>query len=148
MGGKVVKTKDGIHLDASGANNPIPYIKTEVFPGFATDLQSMLVVCLTVAQGRSILVETIFEDRFKIIPALWEMGARIYVDGNRLRIDSASGLIGRKVKATDLRGGAALVLAGLIASGETIVSGEEYIKRGYEDIGRDLRALGANVWED
>ncbi len=145
MGAVVTAEEDVICVDASKAGCSIPYIRTEVFPGFPTDLQSMLAVCLSVARGNSILEETIFEDRFKIVEPLWRMGARIRIDGRRMQIIGTDTLCGREVAATDLRGGAALVLAGLVAKGETIVEGDRFICRGYEAIERDLGHLGAMI---
>lgn len=145
MGALVRTGEDEIEVDATGAGLCIPYIRTEVFPGFSTDLQSMLTVCLATARGNSILEETIFEDRFKIVEPLWQMGARIRVDGSRIQIIGVETLHGQRVQAKDLRGGAALVLAGLAAEGETIVEGETFIHRGYEDIERDLKLLGGRI---
>ena len=145
MGAEVKTGEDMIAVDATKAGLSIPYIRTEVFPGFPTDLQSMLVVCLSIARGNSILEETIFEDRFKIVEPLWNMGARIRIDGDRMQIIGVDSLYGCKVQARDLRGGAALVLAGLSAQGETIVTGDVFIRRGYEDIVRDLRLLGGDI---
>lgn len=145
MGAAVRIGEDFIAVDATKAGLSLPYVKTEVFPGFPTDLQSMLVVCLSVARGNSVLEETIFEDRFKIVEPLWHMGARIRIDGDRMQIIGVDCLRGCPVQAKDLRGGAALVLAGLTAQGETIVTGDHFIRRGYEDIERDLRLLGGCV---
>lgn len=145
MGVLIEAREDMIELDATGAGLSIPYIRTEVFPGFSTDLQSMLAVCLATARGNSILEETIFEDRFKIVESLWKMGARMRVDGSRLQIIGVESLRGAHVEAKDLRGGAALVLAGLSAEGETIVEGDSFIHRGYENIERDLRLLGGCI---
>lgn len=145
MGGNIALGPDWVALDAGRADCNIPYLKTEVFPGFPTDLQSMLAVCLTTAQGNSMIEETIFEDRFKIVPQLWKMGARITMDGNRMFIRHVDRLKGKDVAAMDLRGGAALILAGLMARGETVVTGQQYVERGYEDIVRDLRRLGAVI---
>lgn len=147
MGCSIQTMNRSIEIDAKNAGCSIPYIKTEVFPGFPTDLQSMLAVCLTTAEGNSVIEETIFEDRFKIVTELWKMGAQITVDGNRMMIRHTDALTGACVEAQDLRGGAALILAGLMAKGETIVSGRHYIERGYEDIARDFRMLGADIEE-
>ena len=122
---------------------PVPYIETMVHPGFPTDLQSVLIVALAVAEGESIVEESIFSDRFKIVGELNRMGANITVNGNRVYIRGVKQLYGSDVAAADLRGGAALVLAGIMARGDTIVRNCHYIKRGYEDICRDYRMLGA-----
>lgn len=145
MGASVKGNTKGIIVDACTAECSIPYIKTDVFPGFPTDLQSMLLVCLLTKQGNSVIEEAIFENRFKIVPQLWKMGADVRVRDNRALIRPVSGLRGDALLAQDLRGGAALVLAGLLANTETVVYGDCYIKRGYENIERDLNCLGAQI---
>ena len=102
---------------------------------------------LTCARGESRIKENIFEDRFKAVPELQKMGARIALDGRVARIRGGS-LRGALVSARELRGGAALVVAGLGAEGETCVENREFIERGYEDISRDLNALGARTQKD
>ena len=118
---------------------------TNPYPAFPTDMQSQMMVVLTQCQGLSVICETVFESRFRIVNDLVRMGANIEIKGNYAYIEGNTPLYGKEVEATDLRGGAALVLAGLLAKGTTIISDDKYIKRGYEDIVRDLKALGANI---
>ena len=113
--------------------------------GFPTDLQSIFTSMLTVAKGTSIVTENIFENRFKIAPELTRMGAKITPAGKTLLIKGVRKLHGANVEATDLRGGAALVLAGLCAKGTTKVSKIEYILRGYENFDLKLNSLEANI---
>ena len=115
------------------------------YPGFPTDMQSLFLAILTVAKGTSIIVENIFENRYKFVPELIRMGAKIAVEGKSAIIKGVRKLYGTNVKATDLRGGAALVLAGLNAKGITNVENIEYILRGYENFEIKLRKLGADI---
>lgn len=120
-------------------------VVTEVYPGYPTDLQSPMLAVMAIARGSSGMTETIFENRFRVAEELNRMGAGICVEGRRAYVPGSAALHGEGVRARELRGGAALVVAGLAAQGETIVSGRQYIDRGYEDIVRDLRALGADI---
>ena len=120
-------------------------IKTMPYPGFPTDMQSVFASMLTIAKGTSIIVENIFENRYKYTQELNKMGAKITVEGKSAIIRGTRKLYGADVKATDLRGGAALVLAGLIAKGKTQVDDIEYILRGYEKLDYKLQNLGANI---
>ena len=115
------------------------------YPGFPTDMQSIFVSTFTLAKGTSIIIENIFENRYKYIQELNKMGAKITVEGKSAIIRGTRKLYGAKVNATDLRGGAAMVLAGLVAKGETQVSNVYYILRGYENLDIKLRKLGANI---
>lgn len=124
---------------------PLAKIQTAPFPAFPTDMQSQMVALLSLAQGDSVVCETVFESRFGIVPELRKMGADVHCEGNRIVIHGRKQLRGSEVTATDLRTGAALVLAGLAAEGETKVYGQEYIARGYEDICGTLRSLGARI---
>ena len=124
---------------------------TEPYPGFPTDLQSPAMAVMAVASGTSRIVENVFESRFRLAEELKKLGARIAIDGNEARILGAEGqfkLKGGILEATDLRGGAAALIGGLTAEGTTGITKSRYIKRGYEDICRDLRRLGADVWEE
>lgn len=134
-----------LQIFSEGKRRPIPYLETEVYPGFPTDLQSCLLAVMTKAEGISVIAETIFEDRFRIVPELNRMGARIFQKDNRVMIWGANGLVGAKLTAKELRGGAALVIAGLMAEGKTVIQGRNYIERGYENLPRDLRQLGAVI---
>lgn len=120
-------------------------IKTMPYPGFPTDMQSAFVSALTIAKGTSIMIENIFENRYKYVPELIRMGAKITVEGRSAIIKGTRKLYGANVKATDLRGGAALVIAGLSAKGKTTVENIEYILRGYENFDEKLRSLGADI---
>nr|WP_302596161.1 UDP-N-acetylglucosamine 1-carboxyvinyltransferase [uncultured Cellulosilyticum sp.] len=122
-------------------------LKTEVYPGFPTDMQSQFVTLLTTCNGISHVKENIFESRFKAANELRKLGAHIIVNEETqiATIHPTPYLKGTEVDATDLRGGAALVLAGLIAEGTTVVKNAHHIQRGYEDIVRDLSILGADV---
>lgn len=120
-------------------------IKTMPYPGFPTDMQSVFASMLTISKGTSIIVENIFENRYKYTQELNKMGAKITVEGKSAIIRGTRKLYGADVKATDLRGGAALVLAGLIAKGKTQVDDIEYILRGYEKLDYKLQNLGANI---
>lgn len=121
------------------------HIDTRPYPGIPTDLQSVFLVLATNATEQSFIYENIFESRFRVARELRKMGADIEVYANKAIVNPVRKLHGARVKATDLRGGAALVIAGLAAEGETEIEQISYIQRGYEDIVKDLRALGANV---
>ena len=122
-------------------------IETTPYPGFPTDMQPILGAVLTQANGTSIIKENIFENRFKYIYDLEKMGAKIqYIEkDNEIIINGRNELKGDIVSSADLRGGAALVLAGLCAKGKTKVENIEYILRGYENLDQKLRKLGANI---
>lgn len=134
-----------IMMEMSGRPRALPYMKTAVYPGFPTDLQSPLMAVMAVADGESIIEEAIFEDRFRIAKELNSMGADIRVDGDKAYITGRPALRGRNVVAEELRGGAALVLAGLLAQGVTIVGNRSFIDRGYENICLDFNNLGAGI---
>jgi UDP-N-acetylglucosamine 1-carboxyvinyltransferase len=123
-------------------------VKALVYPGFATDLQSPMTSLMTQANGVSVLTDYVYNNRFKHIPELVRMGAKIKVEG-RSAVVEGSELSAAKVKATDLRAGAALIVAGLtIPRGLTEITGLEYIDRGYENLVDNLRSLGAEVWRE
>ena len=124
----------------------MPFIKTEVHPGFPTDLQSVLLAVRCLGRGSSLIRETIFENRFRIAGELQRMGADLQVLNDReVRVRGVERLRGTEVEASELRGGAALVVAALGASGETIIRGRRFIDRGYDNICKDLRDLGARI---
>ena len=125
---------------------PVREVETAVYPGFPTDLQSPLMAVLAKAEGESVIRENVFENRFQSAELLNAMGARISTAGRTARITGVKELYGKTVSAPDLRGGAALVIAGLCARGSTVISNEHFIGRGYEDITGDLRKLGAKIW--
>lgn len=120
-------------------------IKTQGYPGFATDLQQPITTLLTQCQGISILEETIYENRFKNVPYLNSMGANIKIDNQTIQITGKTNLVGKQVEATDLRAGACLVLAGLLAEGKTTITSIEHVLRGYENIVEKLTDVGAEI---
>ena len=120
-------------------------VKTMPYPGFPTDMQPQMVTLLALSMGVSIVTETIFETRFKYISELRRMGANINVEGNAAIITGVEGFTGAVVSAPDLRAGAALVIAGLVAEGFTTVEQIQYIERGYEDFEEKLRGLGGII---
>jgi UDP-N-acetylglucosamine 1-carboxyvinyltransferase len=121
-------------------------IKTLPYPGFPTDLQQPFTSLLTRAEGISLVTDNIYSARFKHVDELCRMGARIRVDGRTAIIQGETPLVAASVRASDLRAGAALVVAGLMAEGVTNIAGLEHIDRGYEDLERKLGQLGAEVW--
>lgn len=145
MGAQFWADTAGFCLEAKGECLPVPYLETAPYPGFPTDLQSPLMAVLCRARGKSVICERIFESRFKTASELRKMGAWIDTDGSLACIYGREALHGAVLEAPDLRGGAALVLASLAASGKTWIYQTEYIERGYEDICRDLQMLGAKI---
>jgi UDP-N-acetylglucosamine 1-carboxyvinyltransferase len=143
-GAHVEEVKQGVLVRAARQIAPVD-IKTLPYPGFPTDMQSQMMALLCYAQGSSIIVENVFENRFQVVDELKRMGARIKVEGHTAVVEGGSRLLGAKVRATDLRAGAALVLAGLAAEGETEIEEAVHIFRGYEKIEEKLRNLGARV---
>ncbi len=120
-------------------------IQTLPYPGFPTDMQAQFMALLSVAEGGAIITENVFENRFMFAGELARMGADIRIEGHHALVKGVQGLSGAPVRSTDLRGGAALVLAGLVAQGETAVADVEHIDRGYERFVEKLSALGATV---
>ena len=143
-GCKIKKEKRAVFLEAPKRLKAVD-IKTMPYPGFPTDMQSVFASILTVAKGTSIVVENIFENRFKFMAELKKMGAKITIEGKTAVIKGTRKLSGTRVISTDLRGGAALVAAGLVSKGETEITNIEYILRGYENLDEKLRMLGANI---
>lgn len=134
-----------IHIEAPQLKQAVPYIATKPYPGFPTDMQSPIMAVLTMASGCSIMEETIFESRYDNVQELWKMGAKIRVDGRIAKVYGVRRLYGADVYAHELRGGAALIIAGLMAKGTTRIYGTSYIERGYEDICGSLSNLGAKI---
>ena len=120
-------------------------VKTFVYPGFPTDLQPLVMVLLTAAEGTSVITENVFETRFRHVDELKRMGGQIKVEGRTAVVEGGSPLTGAPVKATDLRAGAAMLVGGLMAQGETILTGAEQVYRGYENIEGKLTQLGARL---
>ena len=134
------------YVEVSKTDNLLPAnIKTAVYPGFATDLQQPLTVLQTQCNGKSTVTETIYENRFMHIAYLNEMGAKITTNNTKAIIEGKTNLKGCEVAATDLRGGAAMVEAGLIAKGTTIITKPEHILRGYSTIIKKLKKVGAEI---
>ncbi|SDJ89892.1 UDP-N-acetylglucosamine 1-carboxyvinyltransferase [Natronincola ferrireducens] len=121
-------------------------IKTLPYPGFPTDMQAQFMALLSVSKGTSVIIETVFENRFMHVSELKRMGADIKIEGRSAIIEGKRELTGAPVKATDLRAGAALILAGLVSDGITEISNIEHIERGYVDIEKKLRGLGAKIY--
>lgn len=144
-GCKICEKKTQIVLKSSGKNKAPKVLNTNPYPGFATDLQSQMLVLCCFASGTSILKENIFENRFKTAQELKKMGADIKIQNNTAVVVGQKTLYGQVVRACDLRGGAALVLAGLRAEGTTMVEDVFHIKRGYQNFEKTLQSLGANI---
>ncbi len=143
-GAEVTEDLTSIHVSAGNKLKALD-IKTHPYPGFPTDMQAQMTALMTKAEGTSLIIETIFENRFMHVSELKRMGANIKIEGRSAIIEGRDGLLGAQVKATDLRAGAALVLAGLAAKGTTEITDIEHIERGYVNIEQKLRALGANI---
>ena len=144
-GCNIITTNREIQIDASHKKIKAVDIKTMPYPGFPTDMQSIFGATLTTAKGTSVIVENIFENRYKYMSELQKMGAKVQIEGRTAIIKGVKKLNGTQVEARDLRGGAALVVAALGAKGRTKVNNIEYIKRGYEKLEEKLRILGANI---
>lgn len=143
-----IETDDDQIVVTSVASLKTVDVKTLVYPGFATDLQQPFTVLLTKASGTGVVTDTIYGARFKHIDELRRMNAKVKVEGRSAIVTGPVDLQGAKVKASDLRAGAALVIAGLMAEGMTEVTGLEHIDRGYEDLVDKLRGLGAHIWRE
>lgn len=146
MGACLGLARDGIYIQAPERPMLLERLITQPYPGFPTDLQSAVLAANTVGKGSLLIEENIFENRFRVVEPLKSMGADITVlDARHVLVNGVKELCGRNVEAKELRGGAALVLAGLMAHGQTKVNGCIYIHRGYENICKDLRELGARI---
>lgn len=143
-GCKILKEKNSIYMEAPKKLKSVD-IKTMPYPGFPTDMQSVFASMLTMAKGTSVIVENIFENRYKYMSELKKMGAKVTVEGKTAIVKGVRKLSGARVFSTDLRGGAALVTAALAAKGKTEVLNIEYILRGYEGLDKKLKMLGANI---
>lgn len=143
-GGIVECGDDHIRCRADGRLRAVD-IHTMPHPGFPTDLQAQYMAMMSLAEGTSVIRETIFENRFMHVQELVRMGAKIRLDGNTAIVSGAAALSGAPVMATDLRASASLVLAGLAATGETTISRVYHIDRGYERIEEKLNKLGARI---
>ena len=143
-GVEVSEELSSIHVKSDGNIKPID-IKTHPYPGFPTDMQSQMTSLMTRADGTSMVIETIFENRFMHLAELKRMGANVKIEGRSAIIEGRCKLTGARVRATDLRAGAALILAGLTAEGITEITDIEHIERGYVNIHEKLNQLGADI---
>jgi UDP-N-acetylglucosamine 1-carboxyvinyltransferase len=143
-GCSVIEEEVLIHIERDGPIHAVD-IKTLPYPGFPTDLQSPMMALLTLARGTSIITETVFENRFMHVDELRRMSARIKIEGHSAVVSGSEKIYGAAVKATDLRAGAALILAGLAAQGQTDISDVHHIDRGYWKFTEKVAALGARI---
>lgn len=144
LGATVIEEDNGVRVIAPREIFPVD-IKTLPYPGYPTDMQSQMMAILSIAIGTSVISETIFENRFMHVDELKRMGADIKIEGHNAIIKGVKSLSGAQVKATDLRAGAALIIAGLVAEGVTEISATHHIDRGYDDIVTKLKGAGANI---
>lgn len=144
-GVEVTRHNDGMTIKRNGSRLKAVEIETDPYPGFATDLQAQFMALMTLADGESVIKETIFENRFMHAPELARLGADISVSGGEARVRGVASLEGAPVMATDLRASVSLVIAALAARGETMVSRVYHLDRGFERLEEKLGACGANV---
>ena len=140
--------REALSLECRAPLKGIAPVRTAPYPGFPTDAQALLMAALAGGEGTTMFVENIFDSRYRHVDELCRMGADIQVAGRVAVVTGVGKLHGAAVRSTDLRGGAALVVAGLGAEGVTTVSGLRHIRRGYDGLDRGLRALGARIWEE
>ncbi len=141
----IMRKSDGLYLRSAGKLRAVGPVVTSPYPGFPTDAQPLLMAALLRAEGESLFRETIFENRYRQVPELLKLGARIRLEDREARVRGVRRLHAAALEATDLRGGAAMVLAGLCAEGETLVRDSGHIRRGYEDLNGCLQLLGADI---
>ena len=146
MGAFLRYRDDGLIVSYDGILRAMS-LETAVYPGFPTDLQSTMLVLLSVAEGKGSIRENLYENRFRIVSELKKMNADVSVYGNLAVTQGPCNLKGARVQAKELRGNAALIMAALLAEGKSTVEDCRYVKRGYEDICRDLKSLGAIIYE-
>jgi len=144
IGVNIKHCNKGIEVSMNGKPLPTDII-TQPYPGFPTDMHPIMTSVLSLAKGRSTIKETIYDNRFQYVQELKKMGAKIEIKGDTLIINGIDKLKGTRVAATDIRGGAALVIAGLTAEGRTLIENIKQIERGYEQIDEKLRSVGAEV---
>jgi UDP-N-acetylglucosamine 1-carboxyvinyltransferase len=145
MGAELIQDMDGLLVKMDQRPIPMDRLTTGCYPAFPTDLQSLFMVVMALSDGQGCIRETVFENRFRIVPELCRMGASIEIHGNQAYVTGTASLHGAIVQAQELRGGAALVAAALAAEGTSIVTNRHYIDRGYEDIVMSFRELGADI---
>lgn len=143
-GVEITEEEDSIRVNATGGIKAID-IKTLPYPGFPTDMQAQCMALMTICEGASLIIESVFENRFMHVKEMNRMGANIRIEGHSAVVQGVETLTGAQVKATDLRAGAALILAGLVAEGETEIDEIYHIHRGYVNIEGKLRSLGAKI---
>lgn len=144
-GCKIQTNEKSLNITGPARPRAIEIVRTLPYPGFPTDMQPQMVSMLTISKGTGIVVETVFESRYKHVNELIKMGANIKVEGRLAIVRGVKSLKGADVTAWDLRGGAAMILAGLVAEGKTIVNGTKHIERGYENIEKKLSSVGASI---
>ncbi|MGB4923735.1 MAG: UDP-N-acetylglucosamine 1-carboxyvinyltransferase, partial [Candidatus Nitrotoga sp.] len=144
-GARIRSDSEGIHLDMTGRPRSVN-VRTAPYPAFPTDMQAQFMALNVIADGSAMVVETIFENRFMHVQELRRLGARIDVEGNTALVHGVDHLEGATVMATDLRASACLVIAGLVAQGETVIDRIYHLDRGYEHIEIKLSQLGANIF--
>lgn len=145
VGVHVQETPEGLRVTANGRTLQAADLTTQVYPGFPTDMQAQMMSLLCLAEGASMISETIFENRFMHVPELARMGADIHVNGHTALVRGVSLLTGASVMATDLRASVSLVLAGLAAQGETVIHRVYHLDRGYEHLEEKLGSCGATI---
>ena len=145
MGCKIEEGDDSLRVIAEGCKLKSTNVKTLPYPGFPTDMQPQISVVLALAEGSSMVTESIFENRFKYVDELGRMGAKIKVEGNTAYIEGVKSFCGVQLNAPDLRAGAALVIAALAADGISEIDDIEYIQRGYEDFEGKITNLGGII---
>ncbi len=143
-GAVIEEEKNQLWVQGSQEVQPV-YIKTLPYPGFPTDMQAQMMAYLSRGKGSSIISESVFENRFMHVPELKRMGAKIRIEGRTSVIEGKSRLTGTTVKASDLRAGAALVIAGMMADGITMVKDHQHVERGYENLAQKLNLMGAEI---
>lgn len=138
-------TQDTLTIESSGEIKSVGKVITDPYPGFPTDAQALIMAMCTIAKGNSEFVENIFENRYKHVEELLKLGADINVVGKKAIVNGVESLYGNHLKAKDLRGAAALIVASLAAKGETIIEGSEHLDRGYENFELHFKNIGANI---
>ena len=144
-GATVTVTDRGFRVDSGGRRPQAFDVATLPYPGFPTDLQPFALACNAVADGSAMITENLFEARFRTVQELNRLGAETRIDGHHVMVHGVERLSGAPVEASDIRAGAALVIAGLVADGVTTVSGAQHIDRGYAGFAESMQGLGADV---
>ena len=145
IGVGVEESDDAIRIYSTGKDFKGTNVKTMAYPGFPTDMQPQMAVLLSICKGKSIITENVWEKRYQYTDELRNLGAKINVEGRMAIIEGVDSLVGTSVDATDLRAGAAMIIAGLCARGETTIGEVKYIDRGYEEVEKKLGLIGADI---